>query len=307
MGDYIFRNYRASDFSRFARLKVKAARSSPGRYRLSPQVIHESLEPPDYSPEQDLFLVEFSAKVVGYLDVRPEMSIGRVILDCFIVPEHRRQGLATRLFSYAAQRANAIGAKAVHVPVRQDKVVAKRLLARLGFHPVRRFHELRLDLAEFHPTMSASSFPIRHFQDGDEGKLVEIQNRSFAGTWGYSPNTVEAIKYRCSMSNTSLEGILIAYKGESPVGYCWTRKEPAEKTRADESTGQIFMLGVEPGYRNKGIGRALLLAGLAYLKGKGLRFAQLTVDSENTAAIALYRSLGFEVWDSSLWYEKRLD
>ena len=303
MDDYIFRNYRASDFDSFARLKVSAARLAPGGYHLSPQVIRENLGQPDYSPEQDLFLVEFSAEVVGYLDVRPEISIGRVILDCFIVPEHRRQGLVTRLFSYATQRARAMGAKAVHVPIRQDNVVAQKLLAGLGFHTVRRFHELRLDLADLHPAGSATSFPIRHLRAGAEDKLAEIQNRAFAGTWGYSPNTIEAIKYRCYMSNTSPEGILIAHEGDRAVGYCWTRIEPAEKA----SRGEIFMLGVEPGYRNKGIGRALLLAGLAYLKSKGLRSAHLTVDSKNTTALALYRSVGFEMRDSSLWYEKKLD
>lgn len=307
MSDYIIRNYRTSDFNSFAQLKVKAARLVPGGYRPSPEAIREDLGQPNYSPEQDLFLIEVSEKVVGYMDIRPETSIRRVILDCFIVPEYRRKGLATKLFSYARQRAKALEAKVVHVHIRQDNVVAQRALAKLGFHLVRRFHELRLDLAEIRLTKTAPSFPIRHFQTGEENKLVEIQNRSFAGTWGYSTNTIEEIRYRCSMSNTSLEGILLAYKGERPIGYCWTRIEREEEPLADESRGQIFMLGVEPSYRNKGIGKELLLAGLSYLKGKRLRFAQLTVDSENTAAMALYRSIGFEIRDSGLWYEKRLD
>jgi ribosomal protein S18 acetylase RimI-like enzyme len=42
------------------------------------------------------------------------------------------------------------------------------------------------------------------------------------------------------------------------------------------------------------------------LKNKGIRIVDLTVDSENKAACALYRSAGFEVWTSSLWYEKAL-
>lgn len=307
MSDYIIRNYRASDFDSFVQLKAKAARLVPGGYHPSPRVIREGLEQPNYSPEQDLFFIEVSEKVIGYMDVRPEISIRRVILDCFIVPEHRRKGLATKLFSYARQRAKALEAKVVDVHIRQDNVVAQRALAKLGFHLVRRFHELRLDLAEIHLTKTAPSFPIRHFQTGEEDKLLEIQNHSFAGTWGYSPNTIEEIRYRCSISNTSPEGILLAYKGERPIGYCWTRIEHEEKPLADESRGQIFMLGVEPSYRNKGIGKELLLAGLSYLKSKSLRFAQLTVDSENMAAIALYCSVGFEIWDSGLWYEKRLD
>jgi mycothiol synthase len=67
------------------------------------------------------------------------------------------------------------------------------------------------------------------------------------------------------------------------------------------------MLGVDPDYRGRGLGRQLLLVGLSYLKSKSLRVAVLTVDSENKAARVLYKSVGFELWKSSLWYEKRLD
>jgi predicted GNAT family acetyltransferase len=50
-----------------------------------------------------------------------------------------------------------------------------------------------------------------------------------------------------------------------------------------------------------------LLAGLSYLKVKGFRIAQITVDSENTVACALYHSIGFTLRETSLWYQERLD
>jgi len=64
--------------------------------------------------------------------------------------------------------------------------------------------------------------------------------------------------------------------------------------------------GVDPDYRGRGVGRRVLLAGLAHLRSKGLRVAELTVDSENRAACALYRSAGFETRTGSLWYEKKV-
>ena len=67
------------------------------------------------------------------------------------------------------------------------------------------------------------------------------------------------------------------------------------------------MMGVDPHYRGRGVGKRVLVAGLAYLKSKGLRVAELTVDSENDVACALYHSIGFEICDTSLWYEKTLD
>ena len=67
------------------------------------------------------------------------------------------------------------------------------------------------------------------------------------------------------------------------------------------------MLGADPDYRGKGVGKRALLAGLAHLKSKGLQVAELTVDSGNKAALTLYRSVGFKVWMSSLWYEKAIN
>jgi len=64
------------------------------------------------------------------------------------------------------------------------------------------------------------------------------------------------------------------------------------------------MLAVDPDYRGKGIGRELMIAGLARLKNRGLKVAELTVDSENRIARTLYESLGFDIQSSTLWYEK---
>ena len=67
------------------------------------------------------------------------------------------------------------------------------------------------------------------------------------------------------------------------------------------------MFGVDPDYRSRGLGKKALLAGLSYLKSKGVRIVELNVDSENEVAYALYRSVGFKPWTISLWYEKTID
>ena len=67
------------------------------------------------------------------------------------------------------------------------------------------------------------------------------------------------------------------------------------------------MLGVHPEYRNRGIGQRVLLAGIAHLKDQGLRWAEITVDSENEEAYRLYRSIGFRVCRQSWWYQRAVD
>jgi len=302
---YTIRNYQPADFDKYVRLSIEAEKLEAAGRCISPQSIAEHLGRPNYSPEQDLLVVEVAENIVGYMDVTRELTIGRVILDCWIHPEHRRRGLATELLSYAMQRAKELGAKVAQVNISQDNVVAKSMLTKLGFECVRRFLELRLDMVKIRwQDIDHAALRCRHLRPGEEGKLAQIQNRFFVGIWGYNPNTVEEITYRTNLSNRSPEDIVLTCDGDKVIGYCWTERACEGKTANSERKGRIFMLGVDPDYRRQGVGKRVLLAGLAYLKAKGLRVAELTVDSENKAACALYRSVGFKVRTSSFWYEK---
>jgi mycothiol synthase len=42
--------------------------------------------------------------------------------------------------------------------------------------------------------------------------------------------------------------------------------------------------------------------GIDYLHSKGLKTVMLYTDADNTAAIALYRKLGFTLWDKDVLY-----
>jgi mycothiol synthase len=303
---YTVRNYQPSDWNRYIQLNIEAEKLEPTGRGVSPQVIAEKLNRPNYCPEQDLFVVEVSGNIVGYLDVTPELKIGRVILDCWVHPQHRRRGLATQLFSHAARRAKELGAKVAHASIMEDNAVAKSVLSRLGFRFVRRFIHLRLDMTRVGRwDANQALLQCRHLQRGDEDKLAQIQNRSFADTWGYNPNTVEEIVYRINLSHSSPGDVVLAYDGDRVIGYCWTRI--TSQATSGKRPGQIFMLGVDPDCQGQGVGRRLLLAGLSYLESKGCQGAELTVDSKNTVARALYRSVGFKIRASSLWYEKVID
>jgi mycothiol synthase len=309
------RNYQPADFNKYVLLIAEAEKLEPAGRCVSAQFIAEQLRRPNYSPEQDLFAVEIDEDIVGYMDVKPELTIGRVVLDCWVHPEHRRSGLATKLFTYATDRARLLGAKAAHVNIREDNVVARRMLSRLGFSLVRCFLELRLDIPDVDETvkerlpsrlsvdMAQAALGCRYLQPSEEGKLTQLQNCAFAGTWGYNPNTVEEITFRINSSSCSRQDIVLTCQGDKAIGCCWTGIS-CEEGIPSARKGRIHMLGVAPDYRGKGIGRELMMAGLTRLKSKGLQVAELTVDSENKVACALYQSLGFEVQATTLWYEK---
>jgi mycothiol synthase len=51
-----------------------------------------------------------------------------------------------------------------------------------------------------------------------------------------------------------------------------------------------------------GLGKALTVAGIRHLQDKGLHAVMLYADAGNTAAVALYHSLGFVRWDVDVMY-----
>jgi mycothiol synthase len=308
MGEYryLIRNYRPTDYDTYVNLYLDAAKGEPTRRCLSPRTLDEALRRPGYSPETDLFLAEGKSGLVGFMNLTPELRTGRVVLDCLIHPQYRHRGLSRQLLVSAMERARELGARVVHIGVGQDNAAAAQALPRLGFHIVRRFLELRLHLAQaLLPAGLPDGYTSQHLSPGEEDILTRLQNRCFADTWGYNPNTVEEITYTLNLSDRSPRDVILICQEDEIVGYCWTQVNcPADI--AAEQHGRIFMLGVDPDHRGKGIGKIALRAGLGYLRDHGVDIAELTVDSENQAAYSVYRWAGFELQTRTLYYEKAL-
>ncbi len=82
--------------------------------------------------------------------------------------------------------------------------------------------------------------------------------------------------------------LLTLADGDRLAGYFFGRAE------AESGEAYVDLVGVHPDYHRRGLGRQLMLAGLAELRQMpGLRQVNLTVATGNTAAMRLYDSLGF--------------
>lgn len=80
---------------------------------------------------------------------------------------------------------------------------------------------------------------------------------------------------------------------QSPHVRAFTRPEGFALTCTVAGESELLTLAVDPAHQRQGIGRALIKEWLTKVAGTAER-AFLEVASDNVAAIALYRSLGFE-------------
>lgn len=74
-----------------------------------------------------------------------------------------------------------------------------------------------------------------------------------------------------------------------PVGPCGT----VQGLRERDGVGSIQNVGILPGWRGRGLGKALLLQALNGFRHAGLGRALLEVTAQNDPAIGLYHRLGF--------------
>jgi len=64
------------------------------------------------------------------------------------------------------------------------------------------------------------------------------------------------------------------------------------------------VVGVDPAEQGTGLGRALTLIGVHYLRDRGLDQVMLYVDESNVAAVRLYESMGFARWSVDVMYSR---
>jgi mycothiol synthase len=304
-GSYTIRNYSPGDFDRYLRLQVESEQLEPSGRFISARGLSDNLGRPNFTPQEDLFVAESDGKLIGYLSATLEPGIQRALLDGFVHPLNRRKGIATELFSSCRQHVKDSGIKSAQASVSEANASARGFLNHLGFTFIRYFFEMRLDMNSSRlPAARQGATASRGLKPGEENLLTEIQNRCFADTWGFNPNTEEEIAYRLNMYGRSPDDVILTCLKDKPVGYCWTIINAEKNAARKKTNGLIHMLGVDPAFRKQEIGKAILLNGLEDLKAKGVAIVELTVDSENPAACALYESVGFKVYAKTEWYQK---
>jgi mycothiol synthase len=171
------------------------------------------------------------------------------------------------------------------------------IAARLGLTPTRELQQLRIPLPVTESPRWPPGVTTRTFVPGrDEAAWLAVNNRAFARDPDQGGWTTEALTRREHEPWFDPHGFLLAVDGDALAGFCWTKRHPPTPPAEPVALGEIYVIGVDPAYQGRGLGRALVLAGLVDLHDRQhTPVGMLFVDAANEAAIALYQSLGFSL------------
>jgi mycothiol synthase len=250
------------------------------------------------SPYHVDLIARQAGAVVGYAHLNlPEASDEPPGGELVVHPDARRHGIGRSLLDSLTEHA---GPAKPRVWAHGDLPPAAALARSAGWTRVRALLQMRRSLAEEEVPEPAlpDGVTLRRFEPGkDERAWLATNHRAFAhhpeqGSW-----TETDLKMREQEDWFDPAGFFLAERDGALVGFHWTKVHAGA-----EPIGEVYVVGVDPAAQGGGLGRGLTLAGLRYLRDRGLEEVMLYVDEDNPAAVRTYTSLGFTRWSTDVMY-----
>jgi mycothiol synthase len=269
---------------------LAAASAEDGR----PEIEESGPLPREFRGGRHLLAMDGDA-LTGYahLDTKGD-AFGNQIVELITHPARRRRGVGGRMVAEVL---------AVDGPLRfwshGDHPAAARLAERHGLARVRELLTMRLGPEQELPEPSVpAGVTVRAFEPGrDEEAVIAVNARAFDWHPEQGQLTVAELVATEGESWFDPTGFFLAEKQEKVVGFHWTKIHPGR-------VGEVYVVGVDPAAQGGGLGRALTLVGLHYLRGLGVGEIILYVESDNSPAVAVYARLGFSVAATDASYQR---
>jgi ribosomal protein S18 acetylase RimI-like enzyme len=201
-----------------------------------------------------------------------------------------------RLLGAAYVRLRRLGVKIAQSLLLPEEVALGAPLERNGFRHVTSLFYLRHDLAAVGEAATGLELELRSFDVVGEAVFGETLLATYEGTRDCPEisgvrTAAEILDGHRAQGKFDPRGWSLASTAGGPVGVLLLTEMP--------ETGEwdLAYLGVAPGARRRGVGRALVVRALTEARDGGARALTLSIDGRNQPAWELYRSLGFTPFD----------
>lgn len=258
---------------------IDRARQTDGHPPFSDQALFEAR-----SGARDLVVLDGGLAIVS-------RGVDPLELELVVDPSRRGGGVGTALLHSVIDRTPGELLAWAH----GDHPASRRLAARFAFEPVRTLLELRS--TRVHPT--GEVLDTAPFRPGvDDADWLAVNAAAFASHPEQGRMSQADLESRIAEPWFDGDDFLLARGDHGALdGFCWLK--------TDESPAEFYAVGVSPGAQGRGLGRALVNAGLARLESLGFTESALYVESDSAAAVALYRSVGFVDHSVDIQYRRR--
>ncbi|MEA5453530.1 mycothiol synthase [Sinomonas sp. JGH33] len=228
---------------------------------------------------------------------------GEGVLELAVHPAYRNQGVGVRLVEAIRDLRGPAGRSRLTAWSHGNHEAAAELAALYGFVPLRELWKMVLVRHEDGPAPALpAGVTIRTFEPGrDEEAWLAANRAAFAHHPEQGALRRSDLEARMGEPWFDPEGFFLAVDEDDRIlGFHWTKVHPAHGEH--RAVGEVYVVGVDPAAQGRGLGLALTRTGIDYLRGKGLKTVMLYTDADNPAAVALYRKLGFTLWDKDIMY-----
>lgn len=284
---------------------IRAATATDEMAPLSEHVLIHLNQGGDYADEHFLARLE-DGLVVGYLHLDKTDEVAGPVVEIVVHPDFRNQGIGTKLVLFAKEK---VKDARLRLWAHGELGSAYALAHKLGFTKSRELWQMRRSLyAELPKLELTKNVSLRNFvTNQDEEKFITLNSQVFAKHPEQGRLALSDLIIRMNEGWFTTEGFFLAEDVNSNlIGFNWTKihgSETNESNHGHFKIGEIYVLGVSPANRENGLGRAMAIRGLEYLRDQGLGAAMLYVDRDNLPAIKLYESIGFAHWDTDVMFQ----
>jgi mycothiol synthase len=284
---------------------IRAATATDEMAPLSEHVLIHLNQGGDYADEHFLARLE-DGTLVGYLHLDETDEVAGPVVEIVVHPEFRNKGIGTKLVLFSKEK---VKDARLRLWAHGELGSAYALAQKLGFTKSRELWQMRRSLYAELPKLELNqNISLRNFvANQDEEEFISLNKQVFAEHPEQSRLDLPDLLIRMKEAWFTPTGFFLAQNNNKDlIGFNWTKIHGSETTDSKHGhfkIGEIYVLGVSPANREKGLGRALAIRGLEYLRDQGLGAAMLYVDRDNLPAIKLYESIGFAHWDTDVMFQ----
>lgn len=289
----------AADLSRIIELLLACAAAGQVDMELRSTEVRLTLDNPSFDRERHTLLLEEQGRPVAFALLWQGRYLG------MLVHPAARGSLEDEILDWSEARLRADSVATAIALCRSDDALTRSIYERRGYALGE--EELRMGrrLDEAIPVPSfPAGFALRPL---DARRELDDWLALYAEAFG--PSEAPLRKWRAFRADPDYDNTLdlVAVDPDGRLAAaCTCSISTAELAAIRPREGRTEPVMVRADCRGIGLGRAVVLAGLAALRARGIELATLTTEADNAVAHRLYESLGYRLLYTACWYERRL-